>query len=326
MDTAAGRQPGTGTPILKLVADWEGRVDAAIVRALPGLTRAHIQRLIDAGFVTVNGETIRKSHQLRLGDELVVVEPAAEPVPEDSGLDLPILYEDDQLVVINKPAGLAVHGAPNDTTPCVASWWHFRLEDPSAFFDVERPGIVHRLDKDTTGVLLLAKTPAAQAALSKAFEQRATSKTYLAVCAGIPSRERAIVDAAIGRSPGDRTKMAVTRKGRESRTEYEVLGAAREMSFLKVKPETGRTHQIRVHLAAIHCPVHHDRVYGHDRSDTSGRQMLHAYQITVPHPSGGTLTVTAPLPADMEDDVRSIAGEAVVLEYQTPRPPLLIRD
>ena len=174
MDIAAGRQPGN--PILKLAADWEGRVDAAIVRALPDLTRGHIQRLIDSGFVTVNGEAVRKSHQLRLGDELLVTEPVVDSTPQDSGLDLPLLYEDDQMAVINKPSGLSVHGGQNDTSPCVAMWWHFRLADPGAFLGVERPGIVHRLDKDTTGVLLLAKNPAAQAALSKSFELRETAQ------------------------------------------------------------------------------------------------------------------------------------------------------
>lgn len=321
MDSTSGRQPGN--PLLQLTADWEGRVDAAIVRELPDLTRGHIQRLIDAGHVTVNGEPVRKSYQVRLGDALFVEAPDAEPDAVDPGLDLPILYEDDYLAVIDKPAGIAVHGAPGDLTPCVASWWAWRLPNTAAFVGVERPGIVHRLDKDTSGVLLLAKTPGAQAALSKSFELRESGKTYLAVTDGVPKRDRAVVDAAIGRSTGDRTKMAVTRSGRESRTEYEMLGAARDKAFLKVKPETGRTHQIRVHLAAIHCPVRYDRIYGHEGP---GRQMLHAYQITVPHPAGGQLTATAPLPADMEEDVRSIVGEAVAAEYREALPPVLNRD
>jgi 23S rRNA pseudouridine1911/1915/1917 synthase len=286
------------------------------------MTRGHIQKLIDGGFVTVNGESVRKSQQIRVGDEIVVREPEAVVRPADDSQDLSILYEDDYLVAIDKPPGLAVHGAPGDMTPCVGSWWLAQLADVAAFLDVDRPGIVHRLDKDTSGVLLLAKNPAAQAALSKAFEQRQTSKTYLAVCDGIPARERAVVDAKIGRHPGERTRMAITKSGRESRTEYEVLGSARGMSFIRVHPETGRTHQIRVHLAAIHAPIRFDRVYGHEGE---GRQMLHAWQLTIPHPDGGTLTVTAPLAEDMFEEVRSIAGDSIALEYRKAIPPVLTR-
>ena len=320
MDTHNGRP--AGRPILQLNADWEGRIDAAVVRVLPDMTRGHIQKLIDSGYITVNGESVRKSRQVRFGDEITISEPEAQVRPSDDSQVLPVLYEDEYLAAIDKPPGLAVHGAPGDMTPCVGSWWLSRLQDPAAFLDVERPGIVHRLDKDTSGVLLLAKTPAAQAALSRSFEQRETSKTYLAICDGVPARERAVIDARIGRHPGERTRMAVTKSGRESRTEYEVLGSARGMSFIRVHPETGRTHQIRVHLAAIHAPIRFDRVYGHEGA---GRQMLHAWRLSIPHPAGGELTVTAPLAPDMEDEVRSIAGDSVALEYRTAIPPVLTR-
>ena len=155
---------------------------------------------------------------------------------------------------------------------------------------------MHRLDKYTSGVLLLAKTPPAQAALSAAFEARETQKQYLALCDGIPRRERAVIDADIARSHADRRRMAVTAQGREARTEYEVLAAAREHSVLLVKPLTGRTHQIRVHLAAIGASVSGDDLYGRGPGP---RHLLHAWRLTVPHPRGGALTVTAPLPGDM---------------------------
>ncbi len=305
----------------ELTASEAGRLDAVLARAVPGLSRARIQRLIEGGHVRVNGEPARKSATVEEGDRLAFEVPETEHAAAPSGLDLPLLYEDDDLAAINKPPGLAVHGAPGDTGPSVAGWWLERLGPAAAGFDVERPGIVHRLDKDTSGVLLLAKTPAAQAALSRAFEERATRKTYLAVVEGEPAQPRAIIDAPIDRHPGDRTRMAITRKGRPSRTEYEVVASDGERSVLEVHPETGRTHQIRVHVAAIGCPVANDAIYG--RRGAEGRQLLHAYRIAIPHPRGGTLTVTAAAPPDLAAAIRSIAGEQVASHYSQPVPPTL---
>lgn len=305
----------------ELTAAEAGRLDAVLARAVPGLSRARIQRLIEAGNVRVNGEVVRKSATVQEGDLLEFEVPATEHAAMPSGLDLPLLYDDGVVSAIDKPPGLAVHGAPGDTGPSVAGWWLEQLGPAAAGFDAERPGIVHRLDKDTSGVLLLAKTPAAQAALSRAFEERTTRKTYLAVVEGTPAQPRAIIDAPIERHPGDRTRMAVTRSGRASRTGYEVVASDGERSLLEVHPETGRTHQIRVHLAAIGCPVANDGVYG--RRAPGGRQLLHAYRIAVPHPSGGTLTVTAPVPGDMAAAIRSIGAEQVASHYSQPVPPTL---
>ncbi len=310
-----------GPETTELTAAETGRLDAVLSRALPELSRARVQRLIEAGNVRVNGEVVRKSATVQEGDLLEFEVPATDHAVTPSGLDLPLLYDDADLSVIDKPPGLAVHGAPGDTGPSVAGWWLEQLGPAAAGFDADRPGIVHRLDKDTSGVLLLAKTPAAQAALSRAFEERTTRKTYLAIVEGKPPQPRAVVDAPIDRHPGDRTRMAVTTSGRPSRTEYELIAADNERSLLEVHPETGRTHQIRVHLSAIGCPVADDGVYG--RRATHGRQLLHAYRIQVPHPSGGTLTVTAPVPADMAGAIRSIGAEQVASHYSQPVPPTL---
>ena len=167
-------------------------------------------------------------------------------------------------------------------------------------------------------MLLLAKTPQAQATLSAEFEARTTRKTYLAVTDGIPTRDHAVIDAAIARHPGDRTKMAIARKGRIARTEYETLGHDGEQALLLVHPETGRTHQIRVHLAAIAAPVRFDRVYGRPGD---GRQLLHAWQLTIPHPAGGTLTVTAPIPPDFAAALRAMHLDALAAEYARPVEP-----
>lgn len=275
----------------------EGRLDAVLAAAYPDLSRARVQRLIATEAVLVNGEPARKSTHVERGAQVAVTLPETPRDPVPTGLSLPVLYEDEHLLAIDKPAGLLVHDAPAEPgAPSVAAWFIERNPDAAAAFDVERPGIVHRLDKHTSGALLLAKTPAAQAALGAAFEAREARKQYLALCDGVPQRERAVIDADIARSHADRRRMAVTADGREARTEYEVLAAARERSFLLVKPLTGRTHQIRVHLAAIGAPVAGDDLYGRGPGP---RHLLHAWRLSVPHPSGGDLTVTAPLPTDM---------------------------
>ncbi len=314
-----GDDTGTGGDAAhrELVATAAGRVDAVLAAAWPDLSRARLQRLIAAGQATVNGEAVRKSVQIDPGDRIVLDVPAAIHEPPAAVPELSILYEDAAVVVVDKPAGLAVHGAPGDTGPTVAAWFLSHYAGEAEAFDAEHPGIVHRLDKDTTGVLVLAKTPAAQAALSRAFEARTTSKTYIAVCDGIPTKPRAVIDAAIGRHTGDRTRMSIARQGRAARTEYEVVASGWGKSLLVVHPVTGRTHQIRVHLAAIGAPVAFDRVYG---KGGEGRQLLHAWQIGVPHPDGGTLTVTAPLPGDMQEAARAMGAEKIGLPYTIATP------
>ncbi|MBI2767935.1 MAG: RluA family pseudouridine synthase [Chloroflexi bacterium] len=301
----------------ELTSTEHGRIDSIIAAACPDLSRARVQRLIAAGAVTLNGEHVRKSGEVAPGDVVVFDVPFVEHGPGNADFDLPVLFEDDLLVVVNKPAGLAVHGAPGDQGPTVAAWFVQRLGKAAGAFDAERPGIVHRLDKDTTGVLLLAKTPPAQAALSGAFEARETKKTYVAICAGVPSRPRAVIDAPIARHPVDRMRMAVTKRGRDARTEYEVLATGYGRSLLAVRPETGRTHQIRVHLAAIGTPVTFDKVYG---NAGDGRQQLHAWRLSIPHPSGGWLTATAELPPDMAGAVRLMQAEVTAAPYTTPTP------
>ncbi len=289
--------------------------------SLPGFSRARVQRLIERGLVEVNGAGARKSAVLTAGDRVVVMmEPAAREAG-DPGVELHIIYEDEVMAAVDKPAGLAVHGAPGDTGPSVAGWWLAQLGDAAGAFEAERAGIVHRLDKDTSGVLLLAKTPAAQAALSRAFEERRAKKVYLAVVEGVPSQPHAVIEAAIDRDPRDRTRMAVTSRGRRARTEYRMVASGEGRAVLEVYPETGRTHQIRVHLAAAGTPVAFDAVYG--RAEPGGRQLLHALRIAVPHPEGGTLSVGAPAPPDLLAAIRAIAGEAVASRYAAVPPATL---
>lgn len=305
-------------PPRELIAPVAGRLDAVLAAACPGLSRARLQRLIAGGAVSVNGERVRKSARVQPGDRIALEVPATEHEARATGLQIGVLYEDDALIAIDKPAGVVVHGASGDGGPSVAAWFVEHWPAAARAFDVLRPGIVHRLDKDTSGVLLLAKTPIAQGAFSAAFASRQTQKTYVAVCDGVPARPRALIDAPLGRHPGDRTRMAIARQGREARTEYEVIASGGGRSLLVVRPETGRTHQIRVHLAAVGVPVALDRVYG---TAGVGRQLLHAWRITVPHPGGGTLTITAPLPSDMAAAVRAMGAEALAAPFIAPAPP-----
>jgi len=317
-----GAAPGTGTPTTRRVtAPVAGRLDAVLAGAFGDLSRARIQRLIDAGHARVGGAPARKAMIVVEGDELELDVPEVPHESAPSGLKFRVLYEDDVLAVIDKRAGVAVHGAPGDTGPSVALWWIEQLGSAAAAFDVDRPGIVHRLDKDTSGVLILAKTPQTQAWLSTQFETRTTKKTYLAIVEGVPERPKAVIDAPIDRHPGDRTRMAVAKRGREARTTYELLHSDGRRSLLEVRPETGRTHQIRVHLAAVNIPVADDGIYG--KHNAAGRQLLHAYELSIPHPGGGRLTVTAPIPSDFDHAVRAIGGEALALRYSRPVEPRL---
>ncbi len=298
------------------VAPGFGRIDAVLAALYPELSRARIQRLIAAGHVTHNGEPVRKSLQIDEGDTLTLTIPVHAHARPVAAFTLPKLFEDEQIVVIDKPAGLATHGAPGDEGPSVASWFVAQYPEAARHFDAERPGIVHRLDKDTSGVLLLVKTPEALTRLGHAFEARETEKWYLAVCDGVPAEAQALIDAPIARHPGDRTRMAIAKRGREAKTGYEVLGNGGGRSLLLVRLHTGRTHQIRVHLAAINVPVAGDRVYNSKQHHTTeNRQLLHAWRITAPHPDGGTLTVTASLPADIEAVVRAMGLDELASKY-----------
>jgi 23S rRNA pseudouridine1911/1915/1917 synthase len=305
-----------GTGARRVVLTTGGRLDASLAGALPGLSRARIQRLIAAGDVTVGDTVARKAMSIPAGTEVVVHLREREILaPWDAAVvDIPCIYEDDDVVAINKPAGLPTHGGPGDEGPSVAAWFVARYPAEAAAFDVDRPGIVHRLDKDTSGVLLLAKTPAAQAALSHSFEAREVTKVYLAVCDGVPARERAVIDAPIARHPGDRTKMAIVKRGREARSEYRVLASDGRRSLLQVQIFTGRTHQVRVHLAAIGCPVMNDHVYGRAGD---GRQLLHAWRLGLAHPSGGRIELAAPLPADLAE-VSSAIDASMPAALQPP--------
>ena len=277
------------------------RLDRFVTAQLPELSRSRVQALVLSGDILLNGAAARSSEALHAGDEITVHVPASAPQTELQAEDIPlvILHEDSDLVVINKPAGLVVHpGAGNATGTLVQALLH-HCKDLSGIGGVERPGIVHRLDKETSGCLVIAKNDAAHQSLAAQFANRTVEKTYLAIVEGTLRRGSGVIEAAIGRHRSNRQKMAVdlTGKGREAVTQYRVIAAADGLSLVECLPKTGRTHQIRVHLKHLGHPLAGDPVYG--RRGRFERHLLHAWKLSFDHPrSGERLTFVSPLPAD----------------------------
>ena len=288
----------TGPPPLRLaVAD-----DAAgerLDRFLAGIeeigTRGAVERLIAAGAVTVDGQAARKSQRLRAGQTVAVVdERPAQPAvvaPE-----VAVVHQDDRLVVVDKPAGLVVHGAPGLRGPTLVDALGGRAGGGPA----ARPGIVHRLDRDTSGLLVVARDERALAFLQAALRRRRIERTYVALVRGRPPSRRGTVEAAIGRDRTDPARISIdSDRPRAAVTHFAIEEALASRSLLRVTLETGRTHQIRVHLQAIGHPVVGDPVYGHGPELGLERQFLHAARLRLPHPDGGELELSSPLPADL---------------------------
>lgn len=268
------------------------------------VTRTLAQRAVKAGDVTVAGEMVRASYRLEEGDLVEGDVPA--PVfaaPEAEDIPVTVRYIDDRVIVVSKPAGLVTHPAAGHQTGTLVNAL-LNMGQPLASAASTRPGIVHRLDKDTSGLLLVAKDDRAQTSLVDALRARRISRRYLAVVRGIPASPSGSIDAPIGRHPTRRQQMAVVPGGRPSVTHYETLEAGRGMALIEVTLETGRTHQIRVHLKHLGHPVMGDRTYGgvSDVSKELGldRPFLHAWRLSFPHPDDGrVIEVEDPLPGDL---------------------------
>jgi 23S rRNA pseudouridine1911/1915/1917 synthase len=292
----------------ELVADTSGvRLDRFVAEKCPGLSRTHASKLISDGLVTVSGLAAKPSLKLSAGDAVHVIVPPESPshlAPED--MPLRIVYEDADLLVVDKPAGMTVHPAPGHPSHTLANAVLAHLPALAESEDSLRPGIVHRLDKDTSGLVVVARNRAAQADLSAQFKSRTVKKAYLVLVKGRLTPERGIIEADIGRDPRHRQRMAVVSRGREARTGYRVLRYVGGYSLLEITPETGRTHQIRVHLAAIGFPVVGDTIYG-VRSEHLDRQFLHAARLGFRLPSTGEWAeFESPLPEDLERALKEI--------------------
>ncbi len=301
--------------ILKTVAapaDKDKRLDGFLATAFE-LSRSCAERLIGEGRVTLSFGEASKKYRLKGGEEITLTLPdpaPAEAQPEDIPLD--IVYEDGDIVVVNKPSGMVVHpAAGNETGTLVNALLYHCKGSLSGIGGVERPGIVHRIDKDTAGLLVVAKNDAAHVALSAQLKVHEVSRIYYAIALGNFKEESGTVNAPIGRHPVDRKRMAITRRegeGREAITHYTVLKRFGHMTYIRCQLETGRTHQIRVHMASLGHPLLGDPVYGGNGSKFEARhraliagQCLFAGELSLTHPkTGERMTFKAPLPADFE--------------------------
>jgi 23S rRNA pseudouridine1911/1915/1917 synthase len=307
-------------PVDVIVSEAEAgqRLDVFLTLHFHDYSRVHLRRVISAGGVKIDGKGGKPASRVRAGERITVVLPEVPreaPRPED--IPLEVLYEDEDLVVVNKPPGMVVHPARGHWSGTLASALQFHFGPSlSTTGGPTRPGIVHRLDRDTSGVILVARTDQSHFKLAEQFEERTIEKEYFALVAGRPDRDRDFIDRSIGVHPTQREKMAILHheEARSAQTFYEVAERFDGFAALRVLPKTGRTHQIRVHLAHVGCPVLCDRAYGgraqimrgeirRDPNDATvllARQALHARRLRFRHPrSGQPLEVEAPLPADM---------------------------
>jgi 23S rRNA pseudouridine1911/1915/1917 synthase len=313
MSAEAAEQEASNLTFLVAGEDAGKRLDAYLAARINGWSRARIQRLIEDGDVLVGGLTIKSSYKLRAGDEIEVeLTPAASTEFTPENIPLEVVYEDDDLVVVNKQAGLVVHPAAGISSGTLANALAFHFQQLSTHAGAARPGIVHRLDRDTSGLIVVAKTEAAHEKIADQFRAREVFKSYVALVHGRVEPESGSIDQPIARDPRNRTRMAIVRGGRPSLSLYRVRRSFDRFTLLDMEIKTGRTHQIRVHLQWLKHPVVGDAVYGDGRDKTIqdaqlrarinavGRQFLHAEQLGFRHPrTDEALRFTAPLPDEL---------------------------
>ena len=295
--------------LYSFVADKPGaRLDKYVCEKCPELSRTYVQKLITDCYITVNGRKVKAGLKLNAGDKLTISIPPAPPSTlSPEAIPLNIIYEDDDLLVIDKPAGLTVHPAPGHPSHTLVNAILSHFPDLADTGDSLRPGIVHRLDKDTSGVMVVARNSAAQVNLISQFKAHSVVKAYLVLVKGHLTPEDGVIEAPIGRDPRNRKRMAVVDGGREARTQYHVIKYLGDYTLLEVRPETGRTHQIRVHLSAIGYPVVGDKMYG-VKSAYLLRQFIHASRLGFNLPSTGEyVEFKSDLPTDLEQALKDIA-------------------
>lgn len=291
------------------------RLDVFLSRRIPDFARSQFQRFIDKGFVFVNGERKKSSFKLRAGDRIEADIEIPEPGPvEPEDIPLNVIYEDETIAVIDKPSGMVVHPGAGSRTSTLVHALLFRYPEIRGIGEEDRPGIVHRLDKDTSGVIVVARTAAAHLELKRQFKAREVKKVYLALIAGRPAREEGSFDWPIGRHHLHGERMSIkTDKPRTAITDYRVARTIGEYTLLEVRPLTGRTHQIRVHLAAAGHPVVGDSRYGSRKMGGTRfpRLFLHARELSFRHPATEAwMTFASPLPADLAAVLEALESPA----------------
>lgn len=286
-----------------ITSEAGNRLDRVLADRLDGVSRAAVQALIKSGAIVVNGKNERASYRVAEDDHIIITLPeeADEGIqPENMPLD--VLHEDDDLVAINKPAGMVVHPAHGHRTGTLVNTALYHWPEMAGVGEPERAGVVHRLDKETSGVIVMAKTTDALEELQAQFQAHTVRKRYIALVEGMPHSDTGIIDAPIGRDSRNRKRMAVISGGRESVTHFSILEVFDQYTLLEIELETGRTHQIRVHLAWLGHPVVGDTVYGYRKQRIRMKRFfLHAADLEVDSPSKGErLTFHAPLPTALE--------------------------
>ena len=323
--TAPPAGPPVGTHTLVVDADGAGeRLDLFLARGLDA-SRTQAATLVAEGCVTVDGRREKASWRVRAGERVVAdvpPPPGREVVPED--IHVPVVYEDDELVVVDKPAGMVVHPAPGNWTGTLVNALVGRGQGLAEGGGDERPGLVHRIDKDTSGLLVVAKTDRAHRVLSAAVAARRVARRYAAACWGHLADDRVTVDRPIARDPRDRKRMAVVPDGKSARTDFDRLARYEAGDLLRATLHTGRTHQIRVHLASVGHPVLGDDTYGGGGGRRlvalpSPRHFLHAALLRFAHPAtGADMEFRAPLPADLRVSLSALAGTPALADEPDP--------
>ncbi|MEA4826646.1 MAG: RluA family pseudouridine synthase [Clostridium sp.] len=263
------------------------RLDVFVAKDFQDKSRSYIQKLIEEKYIVVNDNIKKSNYKLRLGDKVTVSLPEVQELvvePEDIPLD--ILYEDNDIIVVNKPQGLVVHPAPGNYSGTLVNALLYHCKDLSGINGVARPGIVHRIDKDTSGVLVIAKNDKSHNKLSEQLKEHSMKREYIALVEGVIKQDKGVVDKPLGRNPKDRLKMGIVEGGKRAVTHYEVLKRFEKYTLIKCILETGRTHQIRVHMAYLGHPLVGDPVYGYKKQKFNvAGQMLHAKKLGFIHPS-----------------------------------------
>lgn len=288
------------------------RVDRFLSERMSGISRSRLQKLITEEHLLVDGRKVKVSYRLKAEDALEFILPEAqELIPKPEDLPLEILYEDEHLAVVNKPSGMVVHPAPGNESGTLVNALLFHMDRLSVANGMYRAGIVHRIDKDTSGLLMVAKTDDAFRSLSQQLAERSVIREYVALLEGIVKEEQGIIDAPIGRDPSNRLRMAVVPEGKPAVTHFRVLSYYADNTLARLNLETGRTHQIRVHMAKIGHPVVADPVYGYRRQRIAhDGQLLHARLLGFHHPQDGRyLEFSAPVPESFRRILIKLANE-----------------
>lgn len=295
---------------MKITNELVGKRLDVFVSELSSITRSHAQSMIEDSLVLVNSKPQAKNYRLREGDEVEIFEEETRELDvEAENIPLDIVYEDDCIIVINKPSGMVVHPAPGNERGTLVNALLYHCKDTlSGINGVLRPGIVHRIDKDTSGLLVVAKTDEAHVFLSSLLKEHGIKRTYHAICVGHLREQTGTINAPIARHPVDRKKMAIVSVGREAITHYEVIEEYPSFTYLKLNLETGRTHQIRVHLSYLGHPIIGDSVYGGNKTQFEKSvpslldgQILHARELSFPHPKTKEIMhFSVPLPENFE--------------------------